>query len=146
MSTDADRAGFGRKEAPSLLDQAIDARIDERVAVLASRLGAEIAREVTDRLSSLSATARSGTQLLLTVRAAAERLSLSRSTVYELIRRGDLSSVKIGGTRRICPDALDAFRARLGDDQGPSARSDVTTRTRGVTSRPREARSGREDG
>lgn len=52
-------------------------------------------------------------KLLLRVEEAAQLLSLSRNTVYELLQRGDLSSFKIGGCRRIPLAALHAFVARL---------------------------------
>ena len=38
--------------------------------------------------------------LLVTVEEAARRLSLSRSSVYELLSAGNLLSVKIGASRR----------------------------------------------
>ena len=44
--------------------------------------------------------------LLLTVAEAAHRLRLSRSTVYVLIRRGELRSVKQGAARRVPAAAL----------------------------------------
>ncbi len=40
---------------------------------------------------------------------AAELLSLSRATVYELMRLGRLPSFKIGRSRRIAHSALEAF-------------------------------------
>lgn len=53
------------------------------------------------------------TQVLLTVDEAAGRLSLKRSFTYELIRRGELRSVKIGGARRILIADLEQFVAQL---------------------------------
>lgn len=47
--------------------------------------------------------------LLLTPEAAARELSIGRATLYELIRKGELPSLKIGGSRRIRRDALLAF-------------------------------------
>jgi len=44
---------------------------------------------------------------LLTVTEAARRLALSRSTVYNLMERGDLAYVKIGRARRIPVDELE---------------------------------------
>jgi excisionase family DNA binding protein len=52
-------------------------------------------------------------KLLLKVEDAAQLLSLSRKTLYDLMRRGDLASLKIGGSRRIPITALHAFIARL---------------------------------
>ena len=52
-------------------------------------------------------------KLLLKVEEAAQMLSLSRKTLYDLIRRGEMASLKIGGSRRIPLTALHAFIARL---------------------------------
>lgn len=51
---------------------------------------------------------------LLTVRAVAAMLQISRSKVYELIARKDLPSVKIDGSRRIRLADLRAFVDALG--------------------------------
>lgn len=53
-------------------------------------------------------------KLLYRVPEAAERLSLSRAKVYELIKTGALPSVRVDGSRRITHDALVAFVASLG--------------------------------
>jgi excisionase family DNA binding protein len=50
---------------------------------------------------------------LLRVEEAAHMLSLSRKTVYDLLRRGELTSLKIGGSRRIPVTALQDLIARL---------------------------------
>lgn len=47
--------------------------------------------------------------LVLTAEQAAEQLQVSRRTVYELIRTGELRSVKIGKLRRIPLRALEEF-------------------------------------
>ncbi len=44
---------------------------------------------------------------LLTVAEAANQLALSRSTLYNLMDRGELAYVRIGRTRRIPRDELD---------------------------------------
>jgi len=64
-----------------------------------------------------------GDEVLVTVEEAARRLALSRSVVYALIGRGELGSLKIGSSRRVPVDALDAFVARLA---GPLSRLDAT--------------------
>ncbi|MEX0718025.1 MAG: helix-turn-helix domain-containing protein [Planctomycetaceae bacterium] len=46
---------------------------------------------------------------LLTVREAAHRLALGRSTLYNLMDRGSLPYVKIGRARRIPPEALECL-------------------------------------
>jgi len=50
---------------------------------------------------------------LYTLREAARRLSLSLSTIQRLVARGELTSLKIGRTRRISQQALDNFVTRL---------------------------------
>lgn len=40
-----------------------------------------------------------------------DRTGLSRTTIYRLIRSGDLPSFKVGGSRRISSAALDLLRA-----------------------------------
>ena len=56
--------------------------------------------------------------LLLTAEEAAERLSISRTTAYELMRTGVLRSVKIGRSRRIPREALTEFVTGLTEEQG----------------------------
>jgi excisionase family DNA binding protein len=50
---------------------------------------------------------------LLTVEEAARRLSLGRTTVYALLKDGQISSVRVGRLRRIPTEALDTYTARL---------------------------------
>ena len=57
-------------------------------------------------------------RLLLTPAAAAEKLSLARSTVYQLVLTGELESIKIGRSRRVLADALTDFIDRLRREQG----------------------------
>lgn len=52
-------------------------------------------------------------KLLLSPAEAAAHLSVGRSKVYELMRLGELRSVKIGGCRRIPRAALADFVAAL---------------------------------
>jgi excisionase family DNA binding protein len=51
--------------------------------------------------------------LLLTAEEAARALRVGRSKVYELMRSGELRSVKLGGSRRVSVTALVEFVARL---------------------------------
>jgi excisionase family DNA binding protein len=51
--------------------------------------------------------------LLVTPEEAASRLRIGRSKVYELLRTGELRSIKIGGSRRITTEALAEFIAGL---------------------------------
>ena len=54
--------------------------------------------------------------LLLTPEEAARALRVGRSKVYELMRSGQLRSVKLGGSRRVSTKALAEFVARLEAD------------------------------
>ena len=48
-------------------------------------------------------------QLLLSPYEVARRMSVSRSTVYELMAKGELASISIGRARRIPASALDEW-------------------------------------
>ena len=50
---------------------------------------------------------------LLTVAEAARRLGIGRSHAYIYVLRGELESVKLGKSRRVPVEAIDAFVARL---------------------------------
>ena len=52
-------------------------------------------------------------KLLLTPLEAAEQLGIGRSTLYELLRAGQIASVRIGGCRRLTPTALSRYVERL---------------------------------
>ncbi len=52
-------------------------------------------------------------KLLLDVDEACEFLGVGRSTLYELLARGTLESVKIGRARRVPRDAIEDYVARL---------------------------------
>ena len=51
-------------------------------------------------------------RLMLTIEEAARRLSVSRSTFYDLLQRGEIESVHIGSLRRVPVDCLEEFVAR----------------------------------
>jgi len=53
------------------------------------------------------------TKLLYRISEASEVSSISRSRLYELMATGELESVKLGSTRLVPHDALEAFVARL---------------------------------
>jgi excisionase family DNA binding protein len=53
-------------------------------------------------------------RMLLRVTEAADQLSVSRAKVCELIRSGELATVRIDGARRIRVRDLEAFVSRLG--------------------------------
>jgi excisionase family DNA binding protein len=50
---------------------------------------------------------------LLTVEEVARRLALGRTTVYALLKKGQITSVRIGRLRRIPVESLTAYTARL---------------------------------
>jgi excisionase family DNA binding protein len=69
---------------------------------------------------------------LLTVKEAAARLALGRTTLYELIARHELKTIKIGRARRVPESALQQWIAQQVHEQdgeaeptieSPSARS-----------------------
>jgi excisionase family DNA binding protein len=51
--------------------------------------------------------------LLVPVEEAARRLSIGRTTVFELIRRGELKAVKVGRSRRVPAAAIAEYASRL---------------------------------
>ena len=52
-------------------------------------------------------------QLLVTPEEAARRLSVGRTTIYELMSSGELQSVNIGRCRRVPVSSLSSFVSRL---------------------------------
>lgn len=50
-------------------------------------------------------------ELLVTIEEAARRLAVGRSHVYQLLRRGELLSVKLGRSRRVPVKALQDYAA-----------------------------------
>jgi excisionase family DNA binding protein len=58
-------------------------------------------------------------RLLTPEEVAAKWLSIGRTTVYDLMRRGELRSVRIGKSRRIPASAVEAYISRLLADQTP---------------------------
>jgi excisionase family DNA binding protein len=56
--------------------------------------------------------------LLVTPEEAARRLSIARSSLYELVLTGEVASIKIGRSRRIPVDALTAYIGRKLRDGG----------------------------
>lgn len=58
-------------------------------------------------------------RVLLTVEAAAERLSVGRTTMYALIKAGEITTVRVGRLRRVPAEALTAYTAALLAEQCP---------------------------
>jgi excisionase family DNA binding protein len=50
-------------------------------------------------------------ELLLRIDAAADRLSISRATLYRMIQRGEIATIRIGSAVRIPVSALDRWLA-----------------------------------
>jgi excisionase family DNA binding protein len=51
-------------------------------------------------------------QMLYRVPEAAEKLAISTSKMWELLARGEIASVKIDGSRRVTPGALEEYIAK----------------------------------
>lgn len=58
------------------------------------------------------------TETFLTVKEVARRLAVGRTTVYELIARGDLIAIRIGRARRISESALERWVTQQIHDEG----------------------------
>jgi excisionase family DNA binding protein len=56
--------------------------------------------------------------LLLSIEESAAQLRIGRSRMFDLIRRGEVLSVKVGGSRRIPYDSLKDYVNRLVTEQG----------------------------
>ena len=65
-------------------------------------------------------------RVLLSVEAAAERLSISRTRMYALIKHGEITSVRVGRLRRIPATALTEFTAGLLAAQCPPSTTPAT--------------------
>jgi excisionase family DNA binding protein len=59
--------------------------------------------------------------LLYRVRDAANLLAISETVLYDLIARGEVESLKIGGSRRITRAALEAYIAKQAGGNGHAA-------------------------
>ena len=65
--------------------------------------------EVPSAIGGLSAVSVPGGPMLLSVKDAADHLGVPRGRLYELVRSGELESVKIGSRRLVSRDALTRF-------------------------------------
>lgn len=61
-------------------------------------------------------------RLLLSPTEAAEALGIGTWKLYELLRRGEIPSIRIGSCRRIATAELSAYIARLHAQDGPTGR------------------------
>jgi len=57
------------------------------------------------------------TESLLTIKQVAARLAIGRTTVYELIAKEELKTVRIGRARRVPESALEQWIAQQLDEQ-----------------------------
>jgi excisionase family DNA binding protein len=80
------------------------------MALLSERLH-QLSRGVVERMGNATQPGVRSDDLpfLLTVAQAAEYLSVGRTRVYDLMRTGQLKSVKLGSSRRVARAALDEF-------------------------------------
>ena len=67
-------------------------------------------------------------RLLMTAEEAADALAICRTKVYELLRNGQLESIRIGGSRRIPTSALAEYVRRLRVEQGSSSENSFAIR------------------
>jgi excisionase family DNA binding protein len=56
-------------------------------------------------------------RVMLTPEQAAEAIGIGRTTMYALIKSGEIESVRIGRLRRVPADAIDAYTQRLITEQ-----------------------------
>ena len=59
-------------------------------------------------------------RVMLTPEQAADALGIGRTTVFALIKSGELRSLRIGHLRRVPADEIDAYTARLAAEQHPA--------------------------
>ena len=60
-------------------------------------------------------------RLMLTVEEAAAAMGIGRTTMFALVKSGDVDSVLIGRLRRVPATAIDTYLARLPEEQGLTA-------------------------
>lgn len=63
--------------------------------------------------------------LMLTPEEAAAELRIGRSRMYDLIRRGEVVSVLVGGSRRVVRESLQAYVDKLVAEQAGASPSPV---------------------
>lgn len=85
-----------------------DAERAAQITALLANLAALIAKPAAPPVAVVAKP-----RVLLTVAEAAEQLGIGRTTAWNLVRSGELESVRIGRLRRIHVDAVAAYAARL---------------------------------
>jgi excisionase family DNA binding protein len=84
----------------------------DEISALLTRL-AEILSEQQEEVAAQKPERPAPQRVLLTAEEAAEALGVSRTTVFALIKSGDLESVQIGRLRRIPTDCLRSCVERM---------------------------------
>lgn len=56
-------------------------------------------------------------RVMLTVEQAAESIGVGRTTMFALLKAGEVESVLVGRLRRVPVDAIEAFKVRLMAEQ-----------------------------
>ena len=72
---------------------------------------------VTNRVTKPGQPSQPEPRLMLTAEQAAERLGIGRTTMFALIKSGEIESVRIGRLRRVPADALTTYTDRLAAQQ-----------------------------
>ena len=80
--------------------------------------------------------ARGTPRVMLTPEQAAAALGIGRTTVYALIKSGELRSLLIGRLRRIPLDEIHAYTTRLLAQQHPATGQEREPRAGGAAARP----------
>ena len=71
-------------------------------------------------MSTIPLPATAPAPLLLSVEEAAAQIRVSRARMFDLIRKGKVLSVKVGGSRRVPYDSLRAYVDQLITEQAPA--------------------------
>lgn len=93
----------------------LKAKHTSQLSELLAQLAAAVAEPDPPPPAAMAATPTE--RVLLSVEEAAERLSISRTRVYALIKTGALVSVRVGRLRRVPAEALTEFTTRLVAEQ-----------------------------
>lgn len=60
-------------------------------------------------------------RVLYRITEAAEALGLSRATVYELVQRGEIRTIRVGAARRVPTEAISEFVRRKEEEAATAA-------------------------
>lgn len=63
-------------------------------------------------MTALGSASQPGPRQMLTVEQAAEALGIGRTTMFALIKSGEIKAVRIGHLRRVPADEIDTYTAR----------------------------------